>query len=286
MHGAQLAVVVVDRVVQGAAIVPQGQRARGPAEAAGVFRADGVLAEIVQQGGAFLHRHVLEAQRVGDVDVERLPAGFRVGADDGVAGLVEGFGVVALAVLDAVFAGAGDIGLGGGGDVAQAFEQLLHAGGEGFVGQGHVGEEGVAAMAGDFAGDQHRGGRGLLQIGGVAVPDAAEIDLFVRQLEDGDDLREAVDALHEGVFDGLAEAAGEGEEVGRGQCLAAEEDDVVGEPDLADLGDLGIRRAGEVDALDLGADGAGELGVLDGHRWFPPLGGGWRRGGLEASCGY
>ena len=69
-------VIVVDRIVLRAAIVPQRDRARLPAEAAGEFRARRMLGEqIVQQRRAFLRRHVLEAQRVPAIDVERLAAG-------------------------------------------------------------------------------------------------------------------------------------------------------------------------------------------------------------------
>src|SRR5688500_14568722 len=64
-----------------------------------------------------------------------------------------------------------------------------------------------------------------------------------------------------------------------GEVLAAEEDDVVVEPDAADLRNFGVGGAGEVDAVDLGADGAGEADDVERHRWGPPVAARMRVGG-------
>ncbi len=108
------------------------------------------------------------------------------------------------------------------------------------------------------------------------MPDPAEIDRLVRQLYDRRDHRKAVEAAHERVFDRLAEAPGEGQELRRAQNLIAKEHDQMVEQRAADFGDrLGRQLARQLDAEDLGADRAGD-GVdfdpgrhLDGYaaRW-------------------
>src|SRR6516165_12089677 len=95
--------VVVDRVVLGAAIVPKGERTPFPAEAAGEFRALLMGEQILQQRRALRLTHVLEAHRVTGIDVERLAVGSRVGAHDrvlsDVPALRVGPGTVANPVL-------------------------------------------------------------------------------------------------------------------------------------------------------------------------------------------
>src|SRR5215471_4602263 len=58
VHDAALALVVVDRVMLGAAIVPERDRADLPAEAAGEFRTLVVREQILQQRCALLFGHV------------------------------------------------------------------------------------------------------------------------------------------------------------------------------------------------------------------------------------
>jgi hypothetical protein len=80
-----------------------------------------------------------------------------------------------------------------------------------------------------------------LQIRGVGVPDAAEIDRLVLQLGDIDDLGKTFDASHEGILDRCAEPACQGQEASGRQVLIAEEDDQMVQECLADFGD---RRVG------------------------------------------
>src|SRR5438034_9604044 len=80
VHDPAEAVVIVDRVVLGAAIVPEGERADLPAEAAGEFRPGLLREQEAQQRRALLLGHSLEAQRVAAIDVERLPPGLGMGA--------------------------------------------------------------------------------------------------------------------------------------------------------------------------------------------------------------
>ena len=82
VHHPPLALVVVDRIVLHAPIVPKRDRTLFPAEAAGKFRPDGVLPQEIQQRPAFLDRHVLEANSEVAVDVE--PSGSQPSPDGGL----------------------------------------------------------------------------------------------------------------------------------------------------------------------------------------------------------
>jgi predicted dithiol-disulfide oxidoreductase (DUF899 family) len=106
VHHAAVAVVVVDRVVLGAAVVPERERADLPLEAAGEFRLDLVPEEIVEQRRAFLLGHAAKAHGVRDVHVERLAPSFGMYANDGV--LREVF-LGLILIPDAVFASARDV---------------------------------------------------------------------------------------------------------------------------------------------------------------------------------
>ena len=110
------------------------------------------------------------------------------------------------ALADAVFARLGDVGLGRGIDCRQPVEHAPHSRGQCLVGQVHVGEQRVAAKGRHLARDQHRAHRRAFEIGGIGVPEPAEIDLFVFQLDDWSDLGKSVDPFDERVFDHLAEA--------------------------------------------------------------------------------
>src|ERR1044071_9577066 len=81
-----MAIVVIQGIVLYSAIVPKRDRTRLPAEAARVFRSDGVLEEQLQQGAAFLDGHILEADREVPVDVQAFPACLRMCTDDRVLG--------------------------------------------------------------------------------------------------------------------------------------------------------------------------------------------------------
>src|SRR5690242_7977745 len=83
-HVTALAVIVVERVVQRAAVVPEGERVALPPEAALELRPDRMRAEIVDERLAFLFRHVLEAKREGAIDEERLAARLRMRAHHGM----------------------------------------------------------------------------------------------------------------------------------------------------------------------------------------------------------
>ena len=90
------------------------------------------------------------------------------------------------------------------------------------------------------------------------MPEPAEIDPLVLELDDRGDQRKALDTLDERVFDDLAKTPGEGEKPLGQQLLAAEEDHQMVEPGAPDRGD---RRLVEVrtkiDPGDLGPERAG-----------------------------
>src|SRR5262245_51360498 len=113
VHQAAIAVIIVDRIVLGAAIVPERDRARLPMEAAGELRPDLMPEQKIEDRRALLLAHVLEAHRVGDVDVERLAAGLRMGAHRRVLGHVILARLWVFAVLQPIFARARHVGLGG-----------------------------------------------------------------------------------------------------------------------------------------------------------------------------
>src|SRR5262249_24990007 len=84
MHDPAESVVIVDGVVLGAAIVPEGEGAGLPAETAGELGTDLMREQVIEKRLALLHGPALEMAGMGGVDVERLHAGLGVRADHGV----------------------------------------------------------------------------------------------------------------------------------------------------------------------------------------------------------
>src|SRR6202011_2137477 len=81
VHAPALAVIIVERAVLGAAVVPDGERIGFPAEAAGELRLHRVRHEEIEDRPGFGAGKTVE--RLGVVaDVERLAAGFRMGAHE------------------------------------------------------------------------------------------------------------------------------------------------------------------------------------------------------------
>ena len=80
MHDPTKAVVVVDRQVQSTSVVPKGDRARSPAEAAGELGLHLVAEQKFQQWRAFFDRHVLKADAMGKIDEQAASSRFRMGS--------------------------------------------------------------------------------------------------------------------------------------------------------------------------------------------------------------
>ena len=149
-------------------------------------------------------------------------------------------------------------------DCRKPVEQLAQAGREAFVGQVHVGEKGVATSDRDFFGVEQGAERGDLQVGRVAVPDAAEIGGLCGLLDDGDDIGMFGDGLGKGVAANRPEARCEGDLLGRGQFLVAEEyHQMLEEGALDEPKGLGIQRPGQVDAVDFSAETTGQRANVD-----------------------
>jgi hypothetical protein len=152
-------------------------------------------------------------------------------------------------------------------DGPQALQQALHAVGQRFVGEVLAGEERVAAIGRYVDGVEDGSHRGLRHHRGVRVPlfpHDAQVPGLAANL---DDLRIGDDGRVVGVHEDVAEAARERLVLGGVELLVAEEDDAVieeGAPDgrHARVGEIGA----QVDAVDLGPQGAGDGTDLDRHR--------------------
>lgn len=259
VHRAQLAVIVVDWVVQRAAIIPDRQRPRAPLKAAGELRPNLMIEQKPQQRRALLHRHVNKPQRMRHVDIKRLSPGLRMRPHHRMRRLVQRLCIVALAVAHTVLARPRHIRLGRRRNANQPIQQPLHPDRQRLVCQIHTGKKRVPAMARHLARHQHRCRRRHFEIAGIGVPDAAEIDPLIRQLQHRDDLGKPVNTLDERILDRRAEPPRQRQEIRRRQVLVAEEHHVVVEPDPPDRRNLGVAGMGQVDPADLGADAAGEF---------------------------
>ena len=76
VHDPALTMVIVDRVVLDATVVPKGNCVGAPAEAAGEFGPYQVAVEIVEERRALFFAHAAEADREGAVDEQPLAPGF------------------------------------------------------------------------------------------------------------------------------------------------------------------------------------------------------------------
>src|SRR3954454_6896084 len=175
LHLADGGLVVLDGVVLGAAVVPDGEAVLRPAPADLVLGDGGLTDQVVEQFARagrvveseahVLRRVVVHEVRRERVDEEDLLAGLRVEADDGVLGVGEP-GVHGAPLL--LGHGRTEAGL----DAvpgAQVGDLRLHAGGEPAVGLGHVDPDGVAAHRGTLDAAEHRAQGRHLAPGGVAV---------------------------------------------------------------------------------------------------------------------
>src|SRR5215471_15196777 len=82
MHQAMVALVIVERLMPGAAIIPNGHRARAPLKATHEAILRDVLIEMVEQGRALFASPTDNAGRKGGIDVERRLAAAGMGNDN------------------------------------------------------------------------------------------------------------------------------------------------------------------------------------------------------------
>ena len=258
--------VVADGVVHGGPVVPEPQVAFLPAVADDVLGCGHVVVEEAEEGLALLGGQPLDALGEAGIDEEVPAPRLGVGSDDGVLGrrqLGEGHAVPLAATngLEQRSEGASAVVNGG-----QSIDQLLDGSRQPFVGGLGVGPQGVTPRLGDHDGVEDRTkGRGLDE-GDVGVPALAVAvlaphavgELARLRVVDLEDLLVLLDPRDDRVRDrDRAERCGEFLVLARGQMLAGEEDDLVVEQRLADGRQrVGVERLVQVDAADLGSDGA------------------------------
>lgn len=178
-----------------------------------------------------------------------------------------------LTTLDAALSHAGvdllDTRVGG----LEPVKELLEGRGETVVRLGGVGEEGITSGLGDVQVVEERGAGRLGLVGDVRVPgDGAGAGLeeglvgFVTGAAvDQVDLRVAGGRAGCGVDVVAAKVAAELEGVGDGEVgkvLLAEGDDLALGDEAGELVLAGVGESAQLDALDLCADGGGEVGDL------------------------
>ena len=260
---AALAVVVVDRAVLGAAVVPERQRARRPAHAAGELGPRLLRLQEFDQRRALLLAHVAKADGVAAADVQGLAPGLRMGARHRVLGLerVGLVGAVDLHRADALVHVAASAAVLEARAVHahQGVDQLLHAVRQGVVGRARVGEQRVAAARRRLDRIQQRSERRLRKVGGIGMPAAAEVLRLLRLLDDLEEIGIVRHPGHERVMAGRAEALADRHLVGRREPLAAKHEHHVLDERAPDLvpGRL-VLEPGERHAADFGAECAGE----------------------------
>ena len=229
--------IVVQRIVKRAPVVPDGDVADSPAEPALKLRQNLVPEEMGQQAGAFFFGPSVEPDGVTGTGVKGFAPGLGMRTHDRVAGL-HGIGIHRLALLgDACGARCRHLGLAGGADHAQAGQRLLQPVRQPVPGQMLVGEQGIAANRRQFDRLQHRRHRWPLLIDRVGVPDTAEIDGFILALQHRGDFREPVQPFQKRIDVGLADRARQFQLALRRKVLVPQYKQVMLQPDRPDVVD-------------------------------------------------
>src|SRR5271166_608045 len=260
--GAHVGPVVPDRLVVRAAVIPERDRMRGPAETAGPLRLVAMIDQEPQHTLAFKPRQFVDVGGEVLIDEDHLPAGHRMTRDDGVhrnrragpehAGAVMGRG--------------------------QAREILLHPVRKCIIGRIHARKQGIAAAVGRNRMIIEHGAQWRDRRAGLVA-----VKIFSRNL-----LRALVvmELAHVEVIGGLADGrladmlaeptkiAGNADLVLEADFLVAEEEDLIPRERVVQLLDLLVaERSCQVDGADLGADmgarvrgGDGFIGHASGNR--------------------
>src|ERR1700730_2374522 len=259
MHDSLLAMVIVDGVVLDAAIVPERDRVRTPAEPAGELRARRMAIEIIEEGRALRLGHVRKTNGECPVDKQRLAAGLGMASYDRVLDLSLG-GVAAPNFHRALALGEivrpRTVGATRAMHRGQISEHPLHALGQRVVGQVHVGEQRIAAEGGNFASIEDRAQRRLFEIGHVRVPGAAKVAAgFVLLFPDLEDFRVIRHCGNKVMDVEIAKTAAECQMLFRSEVLVAEKYHLMVEEGPADFrDDRVVERSCEIDPRDLGAE--------------------------------
>ena len=264
VHQALFALIVVDGVVPGGAVVPEGDRTFAPLEAAGEFRPHGMGIEIVKQRLALEGIPAFEMGGEGGVHIKRLAPTQWMRDHDGMHRLADKALALEAGRLIARLVGtrgAEDMSVGV--DGAQALKGLFQAIGQCVVGLVHIGKQRVAALVRQHAGDEDRAHRRFDIVGMVGVPAAADIDHLFLLLPHLGNLRVPAVGREELVDVDIAPAPREGDVLFRRQFLVAEEDHAIVAIGGADRLHVAVRGAGDVDTQHLGAAAARHLPNFD-----------------------
>ena len=223
-------VVVPDRVVLRAAVVPEGQRIRLPGDPAPQPRGGGdVPVEHVQHGTALGAAQTDDMRREALVDVEDLAARARVPGNHRVL-------VAGIAALRGRRLVRADVGNRAVVDRRQPVQEHLDGVGQQFVGQVHVGEQRIAAARLRRLGHVQHGPEGWDGVAGdVGMPAVAG---RVRRLRRGlhrENLRVAPVLVLHRVHVQATEAASESLVLVAVQMLVPEHQDLPVEPRIVDV---------------------------------------------------
>src|SRR6516165_8403265 len=262
VHDPALTMVIVDRVVLDATVVPKGNCVGAPAEAAGEFGPYQVGVEIVEERRALFFAHAAKADRESAVDEQPLAPGFGMRADNGVLD----FGLCGIAAPDVHRAlcrkpiRSRAIWTTRAVHRSHAVEHAFHAVGERVVGQIHTGEQRITPEIGDRTGVEDRTQRRLFEVGDVRVPGTPEIAAVILGLfSDLDDFRVVGHSADKLVDIQAAKAAAESQMLLRCQILIAEKDRLMVEQRPADVGNHGVvERLAQIDPRELGAESSGD----------------------------
>src|SRR5262252_541216 len=234
-----------------AAVVPEGDRMRLPAEPDLEFLARAVLAQIVQDCTALLWCKPIDMGGEVAIDEQRLALRHRMRAHDRVRRLRED---LALVVAPHQHIGpAIDViaGVRGG----QSFEIDLHAGRQGVIGGRLTGEQGIATAGRHRVEIEDAAERRLLVTGDIGVPVLAADTLGVRISMDGQDLGMPFRPRRVWVDVQFTEISAEPLMGFHVERLIAEKQHLVLRESLMKLLDLAVAKwLGQCDALDIGAD--------------------------------
>ena len=252
---------IIHRVVHRRAVVPERERAGLPLHAALELRACRVPAEIVDQRLRLLGGHVLEADGVQRIQVERLDPGLGVGADHGVLDCGDRILLRDLHLLHTVPEARRVRAVGAlvAEHCDEAVEHRPHAVGERPVAGAHVREQPISAVRGKFRPVEHRAEGGMLRVAQIAVPAIAEVMDVVGLLDDAEHVGVPLQGFHVGMPIQLAEPACELGERARFERLVTKDQHQVLQQPGANRGDgVVVKLARQIDARHFGAQGASD----------------------------
>ena len=277
MHDAPRARIERVAAMHDAPVVPEDEIAGAPLVAPAQRVGGGRLPDAIEQRVRFVERQPFEPRVAAPAEIEMPPSGFRVDADERMKRAGGGARIVArrdagaevpAAVVRAVVLDA---------QRQSGRAQVL---GERVPRTVHRAEARVAAGWRNFERIERAGLRRVGQVRHVGVPDrlagaeAADGDAVFNDVRHDIDLRKAFDEPAAVLLDWRlverAEPPAEGDQVGVGELLIAEQDDGVIEPRLVDGGERRVIDRAQIDAADFGAErGAGRHDVeslaQDGH---------------------